>query len=122
MPRFPTPNPGIKPCAHASPWPAWWQSSYTLLEAVRQGAIWDNLDRSGYDYSRIGTHSLQSGGATRLCLEGFNKDVICLIGWWSSNTYLKYIQPQVTQLATGASAKMATIHHYQWVDPNNSIT
>jgi hypothetical protein len=97
-------------------------SNRDILEAVRQGAIRDNLNRSGYDYSLIGTHSLQSGGATRLCLEGFNKDVICLMGWWSSDTYLKYIQPQVVQLVTGASAKMATIRHYQWVDPNNSIT
>jgi hypothetical protein len=98
-------------------------SNRDILEAVRQGAIRDNLDRSGYDYSLIGTHSLWSGGATRLCLEGFNKDVIrCLMGRWSSDTYLKYIQPQVVQLATGASAKMATICCYQWVDPNNSIT
>jgi hypothetical protein len=96
-------------------------SNQDILEAVRQGAIRDNLNRSGYDYSLIGTHSLQSGGATRLCLEGFNKDVIHLMGQWSSNTYLKYIQPQAMQLATGASAKMATICHYQWLDPNNSI-
>jgi hypothetical protein len=33
------------------------------------------------------------------------------MGWWCSNTYLKYIQPQVTQLATRASAKMATNGH-----------
>jgi hypothetical protein len=47
-----------------------------ILEAVRQGARWDNLHLAGYDYTHIGTHSLCSGGATRLCLEGFNKDVI----------------------------------------------
>jgi hypothetical protein len=97
-------------------------SNQDILEAIRQGAIRDNLDRSGQDYSLIGTHSLRSGGATGLCLEGFNKDVIHLMGWWSSDTYLKYIQPQVVQLATGASAKMSMIHCYQWVDPNNSIT
>jgi hypothetical protein len=84
-------------------------SNRDILEAVRQGVIRDNLNCSGYDYSLIGTHSLWSRGATRLCLEGFNKDVIRLIGRWSSDTYQKYIQPQVTQLATGASAKMATI-------------
>jgi hypothetical protein len=47
-----------------------------ILEAVRQGARWDNLHLVGYDYAHIGTHSLCSRGATRLCLEGFNKDVI----------------------------------------------
>jgi hypothetical protein len=96
-------------------------SNWDILEAVRQGAIRDNLDHSRYDYSLIGTHSL-SGGATRLFLEGFNKDVIRLMGRWSSDTYLKYIQPQVAQLATGASTKMVTIRRYQWVDPTNSIT
>jgi hypothetical protein len=75
-----------------------------ILEAVCQGARWDYLYLAGYDYAHIGTHSLHSGGATRLCLEGFNKDVIQLMGRWSSNTYLKYIQPQIAQLAAGAAA------------------
>jgi hypothetical protein len=75
---------------------------------------WPLLDPSG----RVSS----TEGATWLCLEGFNKDVIRLMGWWSSDTYLKYIQPQVAQLVTGASAKMAMIHCYQHVDPNNSIT
>jgi hypothetical protein len=67
-----------------------------ILEAVRQGARWDNLHLAGYNCTHIGTHSLCSGGATRLCpLEGFNKDVIQLMGQWSSDTYLKYIQPQI---------------------------
>jgi hypothetical protein len=39
-------------------------SNRDILEAVRQGAIRDNLDYSGYDYSLIGTHSLRSRGAT----------------------------------------------------------
>jgi hypothetical protein len=47
-----------------------------ILEAVRQGARWDNLHLAGYNYAHIGTHSLHSRGATRPCLEGFNKDVI----------------------------------------------
>jgi hypothetical protein len=59
-------------------------SNRDILEAIRQGAIRDNLDRSGYDYSLISTHSLWSGGATQLCLEGFNKDVIHLMGRFSS--------------------------------------
>jgi hypothetical protein len=54
-----------------------------ILEAVHQGARWDNLHLVGYDYTHIGTHSLHSRGATRLRLEGFNKDVIQLMGRWS---------------------------------------
>jgi hypothetical protein len=82
-------------------------TSQEILEAVCQGARWDGLHLAGYDYSHIGTHSLRSGGATQLCLEGFNKDVIRLMGQWSSNTYLKYIQPQIAQLAAGVAARMA---------------
>jgi hypothetical protein len=75
-----------------------------------------------YDYAHIGTHSLHSGGATRLCLEGFNKDVIRLMGRWSSDTYLKYILPQIAQLAAGAAAQMAPPQQYQLVDPNHTQT
>jgi hypothetical protein len=96
-------------------------TSREILEAVRQGARWDNLHLVGYDYTHIGTHSLHSRGATRLCLEGFNKDVIGLMGRWSSDTYLKYIQPQIAQLAAGA-ARMAPPRRYQWVDPNHTQT
>jgi hypothetical protein len=79
-------------------------TGWEILEAVRQGARWDNLHLVGYNCTHIGTHSLHSGGATRLCLEGFNKDVIRLMGRWSSDTYLKYIQPQIAQLAARAAA------------------
>jgi hypothetical protein len=37
-----------------------------ILEAVCQGARWDNLHLAGYDYTHIGTHSLHSRGATRM--------------------------------------------------------
>jgi hypothetical protein len=64
-------------------------TSREILETVRQAVRWDNLHLAGYDYTHIGTHSLCSGGATRLCLEGFNKDVIATpnsptSGWSSS--------------------------------------
>jgi hypothetical protein len=36
-----------------------------ILEAVCQGARWDNLHLAGYDYTHIATHSLHSGGAMR---------------------------------------------------------
>jgi hypothetical protein len=97
-------------------------TGWEILETVCQGARWDNRHLAGYDYTHIGTHSLHSRGATRLCLEGFNKDVIRLMGRWSSNTYLKYIQPQIAQLAAGAAAQMALPQRYQRVDPNHMQT
>jgi hypothetical protein len=35
------------------------------------------------------------------------------MGRWSSNTYLKYIQPQIAQLVAGAAAQMAPPQRYQ---------
>ena len=65
---------------------------------LRQGAIDDALEASGYDLSRIGSHSLRSGGAVVLKLAGHNSNTIEKLGRWSSDTYLTYIQTQIGQL------------------------
>jgi hypothetical protein len=93
-----------------------------IILTVWPGAILDDLGASGFDQTHIGTHSLRSGGATRLCLEGYNRDLIQHLGRWSSDTYLKYIQPQVAQLSAGASAHMATTRRYNRVDTNTGAT
>jgi len=82
-------------------------SARHILEAVRLGAVQDNLAQCGFDLKRIGTHSLRSGGATRLKIEGHADSTIMLLGRWSGNTYLKYIQTQITQLSAGIAATMA---------------
>jgi len=83
--------------------------SSEIRAAVQLGAIGDNLIDSGYDLSRIGSHSLRSGGATHLKVLGYDDDTIKKLGRWSSNTYLRYIQSQIGNLMAGIATQMATV-------------
>ena len=89
--------------------------SADIRTAVRIGAIGDNRVASGYTLSRIGSHSLRSGGAVHLKLAGYDDDMVKKLGRWSSNTYLRYIQTQVGQLTRGVATKMATILRFHYV-------
>jgi len=78
-----------------------------IIAAVRLGAAGDNLEAAGYDLQRIGSHSLRAGGATNLKLAGYDDDIIKKLGRWSSNTYLHYIQSQMSNLTIGVASRMA---------------
>jgi hypothetical protein len=60
----------------------------------------------GYPPSDIGTHSIRSGFAMAMYLAGARKFSIMLQGRWGSDSFLKYIRPQVQQFSTGLSARM----------------
>lgn len=77
-----------------------------IRAAVRQSVELDHLEAQGYDASRIGSHSLRSGGAIALRLAGYDSDMIKKLGRWSSNTYLIYIQSQIAQLTAGVAEGM----------------
>ena len=82
--------------------------------ALRAAAARSGLEAKGYDLSRIGNHSLRSGGAVALKLAGYDSDVIKKLGRWSSNTYLIYIQSQIAQLTEGIATSMSqrlTLHN-----------
>ena len=82
-------------------------SSSDIAGMLRSGAIGDNLINAGYSLARIGTHSLRSGGAISLAINGVDHALIMKMGRWSSNTYLKYIQSQIGELTHGLSSAMA---------------
>jgi hypothetical protein len=84
-------------------------TSAEIRSAVQLGAHYDNLVAQGYTLSRIGTHSIRSGGAMHLKLAGYDNDIIQKLGRWSSNTYLTYIQSQIGQLTAGVARRMASI-------------
>ena len=84
-----------------------------IRAAIRAGAHMDNLEAAGYDLTRIGSHSLRTGGAVALKLAGYDHDIIKKLGRWSSNTYLRYIQTQVAQLSQGVSHQMARLLRFQ---------
>jgi hypothetical protein len=82
-------------------------SADEIRATIRHGATLDNLEAYGYDLKRIGSHSLRSGGAMRLKLAGKDDDIIKKMGRWSSNTYLRYIQTQIGELAVNLATAMA---------------
>lgn len=59
--------------------------------------------------SRIGSHSLRSGGAVALHLAGLDHTTIKKLGRWSSDTYLLYIQTQVANLTHGVASRMTQV-------------
>ena len=85
----------------------------TYQEAGKQAA--DNLVAAGYDLSRIGSHSLRSGGAVNLKLNGYDHDMIKKLGRWSSNTYLHYIQNSIAELTTGVAQRTASTFRFHRV-------
>jgi hypothetical protein len=51
-------------------------TSAEIRSAIQIGAHYDNLVAQGYTLSRIGTHSIRSGGAMHLKLAGYDNDII----------------------------------------------
>jgi len=86
-----------------------------IRAAVQMGAAADNLEAMGYDLTRIGSHSLRSGGATHLKLCGYDEVTIKKLGRWSSNTYLRYIQNQIGELTAGIATAMSRILRFHQV-------
>jgi hypothetical protein len=60
----------------------------------------------GFRSSEIGTHLLQLGAAMELYLAGIPVYTIMLIGRWSSDAFLRYIQKQVEQFSKHVSKQM----------------
>ena len=86
-----------------------------IRSAVRAAAAMDDLESRGYNPSRIGSHSLRSGGAVALKLAGYDTDMIKKMGRWSSGTYLTYIQTQIAELTTGVASAMSQMLTYHVV-------
>jgi hypothetical protein len=60
----------------------------------------------GISKEEIGTHSIRSGAAMAMYLGEFPVYTTMLIGWWSSNAFLCYIQKQVMEFSHDVSKKM----------------
>mmetsp|Transcript_26797 Transcript_26797/g.41573 ORF Transcript_26797/g.41573 Transcript_26797/m.41573 type:complete len:325 (+) Transcript_26797:1020-1994(+) len=64
------------------------------------------VDFLGFSKDDIGTHSLRSGCAMAMHLAGIPVYMMMLIGRWSSEAFMLYIQKQVRQFACGVTASM----------------
>jgi hypothetical protein len=74
----------------------------TLLRAAKHC----NLQDQGYDYGRIGTHSIRASGAMALYLHKVDPTLIQLMGRWRSQTWLTYIHAQIAATTQGLSQLM----------------
>eukprot|EP00978_Attheya_sp_CCMP212_P020121 scaffold57222_cov67-Attheya_sp.AAC.1 len=88
-------------------------SSKTMLLNLRAVARRLGRDHLGYCKMEIGTHSFRSGAVMAMSyLAGVPVFTIMLIGRWSSDAFLRYIQHQVQEFSTGVSSKMILAPDY----------
>ena len=79
-----------------------------IVKSVRLAATALNLTKKGLHPSLLGSHSLRSGGAMAMKLNGEGTDTIRKCGRWSSDTFLMCIHEQISALGRGLSKRMAT--------------
>ena len=75
----------------------------------------------GFDPAELGTHSLRSGSAMAMHLDGVPVYTIMLIGRWSSDAFLNYLRPQVLQFTAGISKQMMLHQHFFSVPTLNPV-
>jgi len=61
-----------------------------------------------FDMARIGSHSLQAGGATAMFLNDITTVQIQHAGQWTSTTFLDYIHSQLDATTAGMAQAMAS--------------
>ena len=74
--------------------------------ALRAAAMVIGEEKLGFKSSEIGTHSIRSGAAMAMYLYNVSVYTIMLIGRWSSDAFLLYIQKQVEQFSHNVSRTM----------------
>ena len=65
------------------------------------------LYKLGYTRNDISSHSLRAGGAMAMHINGVPTLTIQKMGRWRSDTFLTYIQEQISAFAAGVSIQMS---------------
>ena len=73
-----------------------------------------NLQSIEVYLTQVSTHSLRSGGATAMFLNGVDEITIKKMGRWSSDTFLIYIQEQLSLFSKGISEKMSKLFNFNF--------
>jgi hypothetical protein len=60
----------------------------------------------GYAPEQIGAHSIRASGAMALKLNGVDDTLIKALGRWSSDTFQRYIRPQISNITIGIASLM----------------
>lgn len=74
----------------------------------------------GFKPNEIGIHSIRSGGAMALCLNGVEQYKIQIIGRWKSDSFMKYIRRQIEQFSEGLSNLMIQNESFLHIKPFKS--
>jgi hypothetical protein len=98
----------------------WESMSYTIpssLILLKIRTVVKNLgqEKLGFLPEEVGTHSNRSGGAMGMFLAGTPVYTIMLMGRWSSDAFMKYLQKQVLSLSHGIANKMLTFEEFYTV-------
>jgi len=78
----------------------------TILQKLRLAVSIIGKDELGFGPEEVGLHSLRSGAAMAMYLQGIPVYVIMLLGRWSSDAFLRYIRRNVQEFSKGVSQKM----------------
>jgi hypothetical protein len=70
------------------------------------GVALEYPSRRGIPIQRIDTHSLRSGGANALALNGYSDREIQKMGRWRSATFKEYIREELSCYSAGMSTNM----------------
>ena len=93
--------------------------SVTSTHLVALLMIWAGkigFDQLGFHQYEIGSHSLRSGGAMTLHQSGQYVSTTKVIGRWSSDAFLIYLQEQLTTFTEGVSAAIKQVMWFTITD------
>ncbi len=92
-------------------------TSNHVIDALRDAVGAIGKARLRFKKEDIGTHSIRSGAAMAMYLRECPIFMIMLIGRWSSDAFLHYIQKQVMEFSQNVAKKMFSCQNF-WHIPN----
>ena len=78
-------------------------TQYELLSSFRSNAASISKDKLGFKSKDIGTHSNRCAASMAMFMDNKPVYMIILMGRWSSDSFLKYIQLHVLEFSKGMS-------------------
>ena len=84
-----------------------------MNKAIRDAVDSLKLYKHGLSRRVVSSHSLRSGGAMALHLNGISDNTIKKLGRWSSDTFLMYIHEQIAAFSSGISQQMSKNIEFQ---------
>ena len=86
-----------------------------MIDALQDAVGAIREARLGFNKKSVGTHSIRSGAAMALYLGECPVFMIMLIGHWSSDAFLRYIQKQVMEFSQNMAKKMLLCQNFRHI-------